>query len=187
MKRAACMAIALLCYFAFFVSFVYFVGFLAGCPALPTHVDKGIAAPMGQAIVVDILLIALFGVQHSVMARSGFKAAITRAIPAPLERSVYCLASALALGVMFALWHPLPQVIWNVADPTGQAIIWILFALGVGTVFISTWLINHFELFGLAQAWAYWRGRDLTPTRFRTPLFNRAVRHPIYLGVWGLR
>lgn len=182
MVRSLYMLIALLCYAAFFVSFVYLVGFLAGYPALPTHVDKGIEASTGIAVIVDIALIALFGIQHSVMARPGFKAAWTKIIPPALERSVFCLTTAIVLGVLFAFWHPIPSVVWNVADPTGQVILWVLFALGVGVVFISTWLINHFELFGLAQAWSHFRQTEFAPPRFRTPLFYRFVRHPIYLG-----
>jgi protein-S-isoprenylcysteine O-methyltransferase Ste14 len=182
MQRAAVMLVAVLCYFAFFVSFVYFVGFVAGLPLLPTHVDKGIVAGTGTAFIVDVLLISLFGFQHSIMARKPFKAALTRHVPPALERSLYCLASAVALGIMFAFWHPIPAPIWHVADPTGRVLLWILFGLGFGVVFISTWLISHFELFGLAQAWSHFRGTMLTEQRFRTPLFYAAVRHPIYLG-----
>lgn len=182
MGRVANMLIAVLCYFAFFLSFVYLIGFLAGFPALPTHVDKGIAAPAGRAIVVDLVLIALFGVQHSVMARRGFKAAWTQIVPSPIERSIYCLATAAALAVLFAFWHPIPDVIWDVTNPTGKTVLWALFALGFGIVFVSTWLVSHFELFGLAQPWAHLRGVEPSAPRFRTPLFYRRVRHPIYLG-----
>ncbi len=182
MVRALYMLIAVLCYFAFFMSFVYLIGFLAGHPAWPTHVDKGIAAPAGWAAVVDLALVALFGVQHSVMARPGFKAAWTRIVPAPLERSVYCLAAAAALLILYIFWHPIPEVVWSVTDPIGRAILWALFAAGIGIVFIATWLLNHFELFGLAQAWSHFRGAAFPPTGFRTPLFYRVVRHPIYLG-----
>lgn len=173
---------ALACYGAFFIAFVYFVGFVAGFPALPTHIDKGIEAPVGTAVIVDLALIALFGLQHSVMARPGFKAAWTRTVPAALERSTYCLFSALALGVLYAFWHPIPQVVWQVADPNLRLALWGLFLTGFAIVFVSTWLISHFELFGLAQAWASMRGQPLPPKPFMTPLFYRAVRHPIYLG-----
>lgn len=180
MQRSLYLLIAAVCYFAFFVSFVYLVGFVAGCPALPTHVDKGLAAPPAVAAAIDVVLIALFGLQHSVMARPGFKARWF--VPAPLERSVYCLATALVLAVLFAFWHPLSGTVWAVADPTGRAVLWALFAAGFGIVFVSTWLINHFELFGLAQAWWHFRGHEPQPHAFRTPLFYRLVRHPIYLG-----
>ncbi len=182
MSRVATMLIALLCYFAFFMSFVYLVGFLAGYPGMPTHVDKGLSASTGMAAVIDVALIALFGVQHSVMARRGFKAAWTRIVPPALERSVYCLGSAAALAVLYAFWHPIPAVVWDVTNPTGQLVLWGLFVLGFAVVFVSTWLLNHFELFGLAQAWSHMRGTDLPTSTFRTPLFYRMVRHPIYLG-----
>lgn len=180
MRRPLYMPIAVLCYLAFFVSFVYLVGFVGGYPALPTHVDKGLAAPPAVALVIDLALIALFGAQHSIMARPGFKARWP--VPAPLERSLYCLATAIVLTVLFAFWHPLPGVIWHVADPLGRGLLWALFAAGFGIVFVSTWLINHFELFGLAQAWRHVRGHEPEPIAFRTPLFYRLVRHPIYLG-----
>lgn len=185
MTRSLYMLIAAVCYFAFFFSFVYLVGFVAGYPALPTHVDKGlvdgglVAAP-GVAAAIDVVLIALFGLQHSVMARPGFKARWP--VPAPIERSVYCLATAIVLTLLFVFWHPLPGVVWSVADPLGRTILWILFAAGFGIVFVSTWLINHFELFGLAQAWNHARGHRPPPMTFRTPLFYRLVRHPLYFG-----
>lgn len=182
MGRVLGMVVAVLCYFAFFAAFVYFVGFLAAFPLLPTHVDKGLAAPPVTAAIIDLALIALFGIQHSVMARSGFKAAWTRIVPAQLERSIYCLASALTLAVFFALWHPIGGTVWNVTDPAGRMVLWAVFLLGFGVVFVSTWLINHFELFGLAQAWAWLRGSEQPASQFRTPLFYRAVRHPIYTG-----
>lgn len=182
MGRVLGMLVAVLCYGAFFAAFVYFVGFLAAFPLLPTHLDKGLAAPPAIAAIIDLALIALFGIQHSVMARPGFKAAWTRIVPAQLERSIYCLASALALAVFFALWHPIEGTVWSVADPTGRTAVWAVFLLGFGVVFVSTWLINHFELFGLAQAWAWLRGSERPASQFRTPLFYRAVRHPIYTG-----
>ena len=182
MSRLFQAAYALACYGAFFVAFVYFVGFVAGFPALPTHIDKGLVAPPATAAVIDLALIALFGIQHSVMARPGFKAWLTRSVPAAIERSTYCLASALALGILFAFWHPIQPMIWQVADPNLRLALWGLFLTGFAIVFVSTWLISHFELFGLAQAWAAFRSRPLPPKPFMTPLFYRAVRHPIYLG-----
>jgi methanethiol S-methyltransferase len=146
------------------------------------HVDRGIAAPSATAIVVDLALIALFGLQHSVMARPGFKAGWTRIVPPALERGIYCLATAAVLAVLFAFWHPIPGTIWEVTNPAGRMVLWTLFLLGFGIVFVSTWLISHFELFGLAQAWSHLRGWELPRSAFRTPLFYRAVRHPIYLG-----
>lgn len=182
MSRAPILLIAVICYFAFFVSFVYLVGFVAGYPALPTHVDKGMDAAPAVALIVDLLLIALFGLQHSVMARPGFKARWTKVIALPIERSLYCLATAAVLTALFVFWHPIAGVVWDVTHPVGAAVLWALFAAGFGIVFVSTWLINHFELFGLAQAWGHFRGHEPQPIAFRTPLFYRFVRHPIYLG-----
>lgn len=182
MTRAFYGLVALGCYSAFFVAFVYLVGFLAGLPMLPTHVDKGIEASPGVAAIWDIGLIALFGIQHSVMARQNFKSAWTRIVPQPIERSVYCLASALVLAALYAFWHPIPMTIWNVTDPLARNLVWGLFLLGFGIVFISTWLLNHFELFGLAQTWRNWRGAVPAPPRMQTPLFYKVVRHPIYSG-----
>jgi protein-S-isoprenylcysteine O-methyltransferase Ste14 len=182
MGRLLTLLVATICYFAFFVSFVYLVGFVAGFPELPRHVDKGIEASTAIALVIDLALIALFGIQHSVMARPGFKAAWTKIVPASLERSVYCLATAIVLFVLFAFWHPIAQPVWTVTNETGRIALWALFGLGFLIVFISTWLISHFELFGLEQAWSHFRGRDARKHQFRTPLFYRMVRHPIYLG-----
>lgn len=182
MLRSIYLVVAALCYFAFFAAFVYLVGFIAGWPGLPTHVDKGLAAPPATAALIDLGLIALFGLQHSVMARKGFKQRWTTIVPAGAERSVYCLASALALGAMFAFWHPIENVVWEVTEPNARMLLWGLFMLGFAIVFVSTWLINHFELFGLAQAWHAMRGQTPPTPRFQTPLFYRAVRHPIYTG-----
>ena len=182
MLRAGYIVVGAACYAAFFVSFVYFVGFIAGLPLLPTNVDKGLAAAPGQAALVDLALIAVFGLQHSVMARKGFKAWWKAIVPVGAERSFYCLASALALGLMFTFWHPIDGVVWDVASPTARMVLWGIFLLGIGGVFISTWLINHFELFGLAQAWHAMRNTQAPAQRFRTPLFYRLVRHPIYTG-----
>jgi methanethiol S-methyltransferase len=176
------LAIAISCYAAFFVSFVYFVGFVGACPGFPMTVDKGIASGRVTAALIDLALIALFGLQHSIMARPKFKAMWTRIVPVALERSIYCLAAALALGVMFVFWHPISGMVWHITNPIGRTIIWTLFWLGFGLVFISTWLINHFELFGLAQVWRNLRGNVPVDTIFRTPLFYRLVRHPIYSG-----
>ncbi len=182
MQRVLILASALLCYAAFFVSFLYLVGFMAGFPAMPTSVDKGMAAPPMAALLIDLALIALFGLQHSIMARTGFKTAWTRIVPQSLERSLFCLGSALALAVMFALWHPIDVTIWHVDGANARLALWALYLLGIAIVFVSTWLINHFELFGLAQAWAHFRGREFVSPPFRTPLLYRLVRHPLYFG-----
>ena len=182
MARPLYLVVALVCYAAFFAAFVYLIGFTAGYAGLPTHVDKGLAAPPLIAAFIDIGLIALFGVQHSVMARPGFKAWWTRIVPPPIERSVYCLAAAAVLCVLYAFWHPIGGTLWDVQNQAGRTALWVLFAAGWAIVFISTWLINHFDLFGLAQVWRHWRGIEQQPYKLSTPLFYRVVRHPLYSG-----
>jgi protein-S-isoprenylcysteine O-methyltransferase Ste14 len=182
MSRILALPIAFVCYTAFFASFVYLVGFTAGLDVLPTNVDKGLSAPPLVAAAINFALIALFGCQHSVMARPGFKAAWTKIIPASLERSVYCFAAAACLVALFAFWHPIEGTIWSVSAEPARMAIWGLFLLGWTILFIATWLISHFELFGLAQAWHHSRGRDLPPQEFRTPFLYRWIRHPIYTG-----
>ena len=182
MARPLYLVVALVSYTAFFAAFVYLIGFVAGYPALPTHVDKGLAAPPVLAAVIDLALIALFGVQHSVMARPWFKARWTRIVPQPVERSVYCLAAAAVLCLLYAFWHPIGGTVWDVANPAGRTVLWVLFGVGWAIVFISTWLISHFELFGLAQVWRHWRGSEAPAATLTTPAFYRIVRHPLYSG-----
>ncbi len=183
MSRAVYLAVAVSCYLAFFAAFVYLVGFVAGFPFMPTHVDKGLDGPVSVAVAVDIGLIALFGIQHSVMARQSFKVGWTKIVPNPIERSIYCLATAIVLGVMFWLWHPIAGSVWSVENQGLRIAIWVLFALGWLILFVATHLISHWELFGLAQAWRYFRGQEAKPHELRQPLFYRAVRHPIYSGM----
>jgi len=182
MGRALIMAASVAIYFAFFGAFLYLVGFVGEFPFMPTHLDKGGAAPPLQSVLIDIGLIALFGIQHSVMARPGFKARITKAVPAALERSLYCLATVAALALLYAAWHPIPGTIWSIEGEIAQAAIRGLFWAGFGIVFIATWLINHFELFGLQQAWQNMRGEQPSAPVMRMPLFYKLVRHPIYTG-----
>ncbi|WP_369027114.1 methanethiol S-methyltransferase [Qipengyuania sp. RANM35] len=182
MGRYLIMAMAIAIYFAFFGTFLYLIGFVGGFEFMPTHVNKGIAASPATAALVDLALIALFGIQHSVMARPGFKAGWTRIIPAPLERSLYCLATVVVLVLIFAFWHPIAGTVWSITNETGRMIMFALFFLGWGVLFISTWLLNHFELFGLQQAWQNMMGTHASPPRMRTPLFYKMVRHPLYTG-----
>lgn len=182
MGRYFIMATAVAIYFAFFATFLYLIGFVGGFEFMPTHIDKGLVASPATAAAVDLALIALFGIQHSAMARPGFKASWTKVVPAPLERSVYCLATVVVLLVMFRFWHPIGGTVWSITNETGRTIIYSLFFLGWGLLFISTWLLNHFELFGLQQAWQNLRGTKPSPPQMRTPLFYKMVRHPLYTG-----
>jgi protein-S-isoprenylcysteine O-methyltransferase Ste14 len=182
MTRSLALVTAVLCYTAFFASFLYLIGFVAGLDMLPTHVDKGMQSAPLTAALIDLALIALFGVQHTVMARPRFKAAWTRTVSPAIERSLYCLAAAICLFVLFAFWNPIAGTVWSIETPAARLGIWALFLLGWTILFIATWLISHFELFGLTQAWHHYRGTQVPDQPFRTPSLYRWVRHPMYSG-----
>jgi len=184
MARILYLLFALAAYALFFATFLYLIAFVGNCPWVPATVDRGgDVGPVPLAVGVDLALIALFGLQHSLMARSGFKRAWTRIVPKPLERSVYVLAASLALILLFWMWRPIPGTVWSVENEAGAAILWALFGLGWLVVLVSTFLISHFELFGLAQAWSHSRGAaEPAAPVLRTPLFYRHVRHPLYSG-----
>lgn len=182
MHRHAYVAFATVAYLIFFATFLYLISFVADLPFLARTVDRGPAAALPTALAIDLGLILLFGLQHSVMARQGFKAWWTRTVPEPVERSVYVLAASLALIILMALWRPIPGDVWRVEQPLLAGLLWALFAAGWLIVLVSTFLINHFELFGLAQVFCHWRGLAAEPPRFRQPLFYRLVRHPLYSG-----
>jgi protein-S-isoprenylcysteine O-methyltransferase Ste14 len=182
MTRAFYMLLATIIYVGFFATFLYLIGFVAGLPQLPTNVDKGLSAPAAYAMAADVALIALFGVQHSVMARPGFKAVWTRIIPKPIERAIYVLCASLVLTVMFAFWHRIAGTVWHIDAPIARYVVWALFAAGWGIVLLSTFLLSHFELFGLTQTFLHMRNRAPAPPQFRLPLFYKLVRHPLYSG-----
>src|SRR6185503_12389917 len=164
-KRIAFFAYGSLSYGIFLGTFLYAIGFI-GNFGVPTTLDGARSGSIGVAFAVDVALLGLFAVQHSVMARKWFKAWWTRVIPHPLERSTYVLFSSLALILMFWLWRPLGVVVWSVDDPAGQIVLRALFAFGWGLVLFSTFLINHFDLFGLRQVWLYLRKRPYTTLGF---------------------
>jgi methanethiol S-methyltransferase len=182
MSKAATMVFAIAAYAIFFATFLYLIVFVGDFTFSSRTVDVGPDAPLAIAAVIDIVLIAIFGLQHSVMARPGFKEKWTKLVPQPIERSVYVLSASLALIILFLGWRPIDTIIWNISGPGLTGIIWFLFWTGWATVLLSTFLINHFELFGLQQAWLYCRGRDCAKPEFRTPLFYKYIRHPLYLG-----
>ncbi|MGI8704954.1 MAG: methanethiol S-methyltransferase [Sphingomicrobium sp.] len=181
MSKAASLLFALVAYAIFFATFLYLIAFVGNLPWVPVTVDRGAEAPIGAALVINMALIALFGLQHSVMARQGFKRAWKRVVPEPAERSVYVLAASVALIILFVFWRPIEGTVWS-AGGTAAYVLWGLFALGWLIVLLSTFLINHFELFGLQQAWFHARGRQAAPPQFRQPLFYKHVRHPLYAG-----
>ena len=181
LSRITAFLYGVVCYLVFFASFLYAIGFI-GNFAVPKSIDSGPQLPLTVALVINSALLAVFALQHSVMARQWFKTAWTRIVPVPVERSTYVLFSSLALLLLFWKWQPMGGVIWNVENAYGRLALQALYASGWLTVLITTFLINHFDLFGLRQVWLYLSGRPYTPLKFRTPGLYRFVRHPLYVG-----
>lgn len=181
MRRYAVLVYGLACYAVFLAVFLYAVGFIGGV-GVPTRLDGPGQRPLLLGLAIDLMLVSVFALQHSVMARLAFKTWWTRIVPHSLERSTYVLFTCLALGLMFWQWRPLGGVLWNVEAPLARAVLWSLFALGWLTVLVTTFLINHFDLFGLRQVWLAFRNRPYTPLEFATPGPYRVVRHPLYVG-----
>lgn len=182
MSRVSSLLFAIICYAIFFATFLYLIAFVGDFSFVPITVNKGPEAAPVAAAVIDLFLIALFGFQHSVMARQQFKRQWTRIVPAQIERSVYVLAASAILIVMFLFWHPIDQLVWSMTSSVGAQSLWVLFWIGWATVLLTTFLLNHFELFGLQQTWFYLRGREAELPKLREPLFYKYVRHPLYLG-----
>ena len=184
MSRALSLVFAIVCYAVFFATFLYLIAFVGNFP-----VQRTVDAPPSSfapvvAAIIDVALIALFGLQHSITARPAFKRAWTRIVPPNLERSVYVLTASVALLILFSLWQPIGGDIWTVSANMGwlSDMLWAMFWAGFGIVLVSTFLINHFELFGLQQAWLNLSGRKAETPELRQPLFYRWVAHPLYAG-----
>jgi len=181
MGRFTAFVYGLFCYVLFLVTFLYAVGFL-GNFGVPKSIDSGAQVPSGQALAVNAGLLGLFAVQHSVMARQWFKAVWTRIVPVPVERSTYVLFSSVALMLLFWKWEPMGGTVWSLESGAGRMVLNTLFAIGWLTVLAATFLIDHFDLFGMSQVWAYLRKRAYKAPGFRTPGMYRYVRHPLYVG-----
>lgn len=181
MKRYLTVGYGAAAYLLFLAVFLYLVAFL-GNFWVPRTVDHGLSAPIGQAVLVNMVLLGVFGLQHSVMARSGFKARWTRLVPPPIERSTYVMLSNVVLVLLYWQWRTMPAVIWEVELPAGRLALWTLFWLGWAVALASTFMINHFDLFGLRQVYLAWRARPYTDLDFRVRFFYRLVRHPLMLG-----
>ena len=179
--RVVAFAYGLVCYALFFGTFLYAIAFVGNLP-VPHTIDNAVAASVPEAIIWDVVLLGVFAVQHSVMARPAFKRMWTKIVPKAIERSTYVLFASLALDLMFWQWRPIDAVVWSVSDPVSAGLLTGLFWAGWAIVLISTFLISHFELFGLHQVWMNLRQKSFPDPVFHTPYLYGLVRHPIYLG-----
>ena len=180
-RRIAIFVYGVACYVVALATFEYLAAFLENF-ALPRSIDSPPQSPLWIALMVDLGLLVLFGVQHSVMARPAFKAMWTKVVPRAAERSTYVLFSSVAMFLLFWQWQPIGGVLWNVENGYGRIALYVLYAIGWATVLLSTFLINHFDLFGLRQVTLQLMGRPYTGLRFRTPGLYKLVRHPLYVG-----
>ncbi len=181
MMRALVLLYGVVCYCVFFVTFLYAIGFVGGLP-VPKGIDSGEQASVPVSLAINLGLLSIFAVQHSVMARPAFKRWWTRFVPQAIERSTYVLASSIALILLFWFWRPMTTILWDIEAVPGRLALWGLFWLGWLTVLVATFLINHFDLFGLRQVYLFATGHPYTPVGFRTPALHKYVRHPIMLG-----
>ena len=181
LKRFLALFYGLVAYLLFLGAFLYTVGFISDT-GVPKNIDTGTASPVAVALAIDLALLAIFGLQHSIMARQGFKRVWTMIVPQPVERATFVLAADFALILILWQWRPLPGVVWDFTGTAAEPVLQALFWIGWGVLLLSTFLLNHFELFGLTQVWNYATNRVAKQSTFKTPSLYRVVRHPLYLG-----
>ncbi len=181
MGRIISFVYGVLAHLGFLVAFMYLIGFL-GNFVVPKSIDSGQAGPVGQALLINVILIAIFGIPHSVMARPGFKQWWTKVVPQHIERSTYVMISNLLVALLIWQWQPMVGVIWNVEHPVGASVLWGLFGIGWVMIVLTSFVINHFDLFGLRQVYLHLRGMEYTPIEFKAKWIYQYIRHPLMLG-----
>jgi methanethiol S-methyltransferase len=181
MSKILALLYGIAAYVLFLGTFLYAIGFV-GNVGVPKSIDTGQDSNVFFAVAINAVLLLLFAVQHSVMARPWFKNQWTKMVPWSVERSTYVVAASLVLDVLLWQWRPIPNVVWDVRGTLVGTILSVTFWIGWGVLLLSTFLINHFELFGLAQVWNYFRSSEHKPPAFRTPALYKYTRHPLYLG-----
>jgi len=182
LKKTLVLTYGIVCYSLFFAVFNYAILFIGNIIVTPSLDSVG-HSNLLEALVVDIGLLAAFALQHSIMARPAFKRLWTKMVPVQIERSTYVLASSILLGFVVYFWQPLGGVIWHISDPVAMTVVYALFAIGWAILFLASFQINHFDLFGLRQVWLYFRGKSYTQIAFKTPWLYRYTRHPLYVGL----
>ena len=181
MGRVIAFIYGLAAYLIFFVTFLYAIGFVEGI-VVPRTIDNGVTGSVVESLLINLVLLSIFAIQHSVMARPAFKRWWTRLVPPAVERTTFVLFASLSLLLLYWQWRPMTDIVWSVTDPLGAVVLEVVSGIGWTVVLASTFMINHFELFGLRQVLARLLRQELPPAKFKTPMLYKSVRHPIYLG-----